>query len=243
MGSIGTVTALKGDAKLTHKDKVTALTKNEKIAQQDRINTASRSRVRVILNDDTVVTIGPESEYYFEAFEEHGDVKVQMHATRGFFKSVTGKIGKIAPERFKIKTKAATIGIRGTQFMGYVAEDEEKIGCIQGAIIVWTNNGLTFDVPAGKMLIYKDGEWTLKDIDVKLFAPVMLGMSLNDVERLDVPDAQKQYLIDEQILNKRAPVANFPEIDPPVTPPVTPTEPFDVNVNVDNAIQPPPYNP
>ena len=243
MANIGTVTAVRGEAKLTHQESVTTVTKHEKIFEKDHINTASQSRVQVVLNDDTVVTIGPESEYYFEVFQDHGDVQVKMRAERGFFKSVTGKIGKIAPERFKIKTKAATIGIRGTQFMAYVAEDEEKIGCIQGAIVVWTNSGLTFNVPAGKMLIYKDGKWTLKDIDIKLFAPVLLGMTFNDTARLHTPDAQKQYLIDEQILNRRAPAPNNPDVEPGTTPPPEVSEPFDVNVNVDNSTQPPPYNP
>jgi len=236
MGNIGTVTSLKGEAKLTHEKTVTTLIKNESIAEKDRINTASKSRVQVILKDDTVITIGPDSEYYFETFQESGDVQVNMRIERGFFKSVTGKIGKIAPERFKIQTKAATIGIRGTQFMGYVTEDEEIIGCVQGAIIVWTKSGLTFDVPAGKMLIYKDGAWVLKDINVKLFGPVMLGMRFKDTMKLTIPDEQKQYLINEQVLNRRTPTK--PDGETPII-----EEPFEVNVNVDNATQPPPYNP
>jgi len=239
-GNIGTVTALKGEAKLTHNDSVTKLTLNIGISEKDFINTASQSRVQVILNDDTVITIGPESEYYFEAFQDQGDIHVQMRIERGFFKSVTGKIGKISPERFIIKTKASSIGVRGTQFMAYVEKDEEKIGCIQGAIIVWTNSGLTFDVPAGKMLVYKDGEWILKEINVKLFAPVMLGMSFNDVPQLDVPEAQKQYLIDEQALKRRTP-PTIPDIQPATISPSS--EPFDVQINVDNSTQPPPYNP
>jgi len=236
--NIGSVTALKGDAKLTRQKSVTQLTLNAIISEKDLINTASKSRVQVILRDDTVITIGPESEYYFEAFQDDGDLKIEMRIDHGFFKSVTGKIGKIAPERFKIKTRASSIGIRGTQFMAYVAEDEEMIGCIQGAIIVWTNSGLTFDVPAGKMLIYKDGEWTLKEINVKLFAPVMLGMRFNDTQHLNIADSEKKYLIDEQVLSRRAP--NVPDVEPPVIPT---SEPFDVIIKVDNSTQPPPYNP
>ena len=238
--NIGSVTALKGDAKLSHQKSVTDLTLHASIAEKDHINTSKKSRVQVILKDDTVITIGPESEYYFEAFQQEGDVQVKMRIDHGFFKSVTGKIGKIAPERFKIKTRASIIGVRGTQFMAYVAEDEEMIGCIQGAIVVWTNSGLTFDVPAGKMLIYKDGEWTLKDINTKLFAPVMLGMSFNDTQHLNITDTQKQYLMDEQILNRRASKPNIPDVEPPVT---LASEPFDVNFKVDSSTQPPPYNP
>ena len=83
------------------------------------------------------------------------------------------------------------------------------------------------------MLIYKDGLWALKEIDVKVFAPVMLGMSFNEVQRLSVPDAQKQYLIDEQILSRRV-----PDVKPAII-----KEPFEVNMKVDNSTQPPPYNP
>ncbi len=243
--SIGHITSVTGNATLVRSHQDSQISKGLLLLEKDLIKTSAQSKVQAILNDDTVITVGPKTEYLFEAFQDTGEIKVQMQIKRGFFKSVTGKIGKIAPERFKIKTQAASIGIRGTQFMAYVEDDTEIIGCIKGAIIVWTNSGLTFEVPAGKMLVYKGEEWSLKEIDVKIFAPVMLGMHLQQAPRqlLSTPDAQKQTLIDEQILNRRSSRIGTIVGDTLPVPPPPVQEPFDINLNVDNSTQPPPYNP
>ena len=128
LAGIGEVTSIQGSASLTRDKNESAVHKGQSLIENDFIKTQNHSKVQVILKDDTVITIGPKSEYLFERFQENGDIEVSMQLKRGFFKAVTGKIGKIAPQRFKIKTKAATIGIRGTQFMGYVGTEEEKIG-------------------------------------------------------------------------------------------------------------------
>jgi len=203
--NIGEVTALSGHAKLQRQNKISDIQKGAKIQQKDRINTAVRSKVQVILNDDTVITIGPESEYFFESYEDNGNAEVMMKITRGFFKTVTGKIGKVAPQKFKIKTRAATIGVRGTQFMAYVTENEEHIGCIQGEIIVWTDEG-TFIVTAKNMIVYKNRHWTMHKIDMGDFEPVLIGMFIERQNlghsRLQTPSSRNSYLLEEQIVKE-----------------------------------------
>ena len=205
LANIGEVTALSGYAQLQRKNKVSDVLKGAKILQKDRITTATHSKVQVILNDDTVITIGPDSEYSFESYEDHGNAQVMMKITRGFFKAVTGKIGKVAPQKFKIKTRAATIGVRGTQFMAYVTENEEHIGCIQGEIIVWTEEG-TFIMAAGKMIVYKNRHWKVYKIEMSDFAPVLIGMLVErpplDQNRLQTPSSRNSYLLEEQIVKE-----------------------------------------
>lgn len=205
LADIGQVTALTGSAELLRENRVAAVTRGDSIKERDLLTTAARSRVQVILHDDTVVTVGPESEYRFERFRDKGDAEVVMELKRGFFKTVTGKIGKIAPHRFKIKTRAATIGIRGTQFMAYVNVDEEKIGCIGGEIVVATAEG-EYVVPAGKMLIYREKQWRLYEIEMGDFAPVLVGMA-QDGKRGEIwnpylPSPENSYLFEEQIINQ-----------------------------------------
>ena len=227
LANIGEVTALSGKAQLLRQAEAIEVSTGAKINEADLLRTETRSKVQVVLKDDTVITIGPESEYLFERFKESGDVEVLMQLKRGFFKTVTGKIGKIAPQRFKIKTRAATIGIRGTQFMAYVQDDEEKIGCIQGEIIVWTADG-EYIVPAGKMLIYKDKRWFMKKMEMQDFAPVMIGMTLDAPQKeytdLEMPDLEDDYIFEEQIIKEYQ-------------------EPFSFDLGVDDTIKPPPYVP
>ena len=69
---------------------------------------------------------------------------------------VTGKIGKLAPERFKLKTVSATIGIRGTDFSGDIMDNREIIRCYSGAISVELDNGGIEDILSGMLIEITD---------------------------------------------------------------------------------------
>ena len=226
---IGQITTLKGTADLIRQEKTLNAEKGMQIKLKDLLETEPSSKVQVILNDDTVITIGPSSAYHFDKYQEGSDADVEMRLDHGFFKAVTGKIGKIAPERFKIKTRAATIGIRGTQFMAYVSDDEERIGCIQGTIIVWTQEG-EFTVNAGEMLWYKDKHWRRTPMDIFAFEPVMVGMGTTTGHRyyhgLFLPEFRDNFVMQEQILND-----------------LQIQDPFSFGLGFDDSIQPPPFNP
>ncbi len=206
LANIGEVTALQGKAQLSREAELLDISKGSKINNQDLLTTSAHSKAQVILNDDTVITIGPKSEYLFEHFQDGDNPEVTMRLNRGFFKTVTGKIGKIAPQRFKIKTKAATIGIRGTQFMASVQNDEEKIGCIKGVIVVYTKDG-EYEIRAGKMIVYKEKKWQIFEMDMSDFAPVMVGMPLTNrymqpYTRHLLPSLENSYLLQEQVLDQ-----------------------------------------
>ena len=226
---IGQITTVKGTAELTRSQKTLSAEKGMQIELKDLLETEPSSKAQVILNDDTVITIGPSSAYHFNRYQEGSGADVEMQLDHGFFKAVTGKIGKIAPERFKIKTRAATIGIRGTQFMAYVGNNEERIGCIQGSIIVWTQEG-AFTVSAGEMLWYKNRHWTRTPMDIFAFEPVMVGMGTTTGHRyyhgLFLPEFQDNFVMQEQILNN-----------------LQTQDPFSFGLGFDDSIQPPPFNP
>jgi hypothetical protein len=80
--------------------------------------------------------------------------------------TISGKIGKIAPERFTVKTKTATIGIRGTNFTVLVLEDgSQNIYCTYGAISV-TLEGNSYIVEQGFYLsISSSGEIAIKPFE------------------------------------------------------------------------------
>ncbi len=164
--SIGNVGVLKGSATVTRSSATLDITNGMALEVSDKITTESKSRLQIILKDDTVVTIGPNSTFVFDAYNYGGKENsvVKMRIDRGFFRSVTGKIGKIAPERFKVKTSSATIGIRGTDFSALVAEQKEVITCYKGGIDV--SIGMTdIAVDAGMMLDVAGGKAVLKRFD------------------------------------------------------------------------------
>ncbi len=204
--SIGSVTFVQGTAELSREAAVSTIEKGTAIEQKDKLETQKRSRVQVILNDETIITIGPESRYIFERFQEGGDAEVVMTLEQGIFKAITGKIGKLAPQRFKIKTKAATIGIRGTQFMALVEGSDEKIGCTQGSLVVETAE-TTFELPAGRMLVYEDGQWSMYALQRDAFSGVTADNNSAQKSPLQekselLPSYPESYVPQEQLTDK-----------------------------------------
>lgn len=152
--NIGTVMALKGEASVERLSGDVDVKAGMKLLEGDTIVTQAKSRVQVMLKDETVVTIGSKSTFSFEEFSLDGaNSKLVMRSSRGFFRSVTGKIGKLAPERFKVRTASATIGIRGTDFWGITGGESEKIICNKGAIFI-EYDGKVIEVKAGGYVIY-----------------------------------------------------------------------------------------
>ena len=229
--NIGKVTSVSGEVSLIRDGASHSVNRGSEVFRLDFIKTERSSKAQVILNDETIITIGPKSEYHFLEYKDGENPKAEMQLKRGFFKVVTGKIGKIAPNRFRIKTQAATIGVRGTQFMAYVSQDEEYIACIYGTIVVYTAKN-TYVVPAGKMLVYRDGKWYMQDIDFTLFNPVMLGLDLYKRQLGTTP--YFIYILDNKLAEEQASAQrNKPENEDPDEPeePEEPDEAFDVSMD------------
>jgi len=163
--NIGNVGAFKGTAAVKRSSGTLNIKNGMILNVKDKIITAEKSRVQVILKDSTVVTIGPNSTFVFDAYTFGGkdDSEVKMHSDRGFFRSVTGKIGKLAPERFKVKTASATIGIRGTDFSALISEGKETIICYKGSIDVFMN-GTSHKLDAGMLMELANGIAKIKTL-------------------------------------------------------------------------------
>lgn len=154
-----------GEAQVKRSANILPIRNGMDILKGDEIITHKQTRVQVMLNDDTVITIGANSSFSFLDYMFDGSKKstIQMQATRGFFRSVTGKIGKIAPERFKVKTKLATIGIRGTDFSAQLGEKTASYICNRGEITLKYANIQKSIVAGNKILLHLDG-LTVKEL-------------------------------------------------------------------------------
>ena len=218
IASIGKVRAMKGSATLKRAGKTISVKTMQEIYEEDQLLTEKKARVQIILNDDTVITIGSNSSYTFNKFDKENN-SVEMYLDRGFFRVITGKIGRIAPQKFKIATKNATMGIRGTQFMASITKKGEEIDCIQGSITV-TNLDKTVIVNAGDIArLQKDGTWKVGKIVINKFYEAITSESDKALEEEpeydELPTILDDYLIDEIITQV--------------------TQPFDLDITIDNS--------
>lgn len=121
---IGSVRNVTGEAFLVRQGQNIPAQPGLQIMLNDILRTGPGGALGVILRDDTVMSLGPDSEFSLDEFafaplEDNLSLVGKM--TRGTATFLTGKIGQMRPEAVKIKTPNGTIGVRGTQFLVQVA--------------------------------------------------------------------------------------------------------------------------
>ena len=198
--NIGNIMALKGSAEI-HRGANNILTAKSgmKIEEGDKIITQSKTRAQIILNDDTIITVGANSSFQFDKFFFDGSKKstLSMRMNRGFFRSVTGKIGKIAPERFKVKTSSATIGIRGTDFSVRLQNAIERFRCYSGGIRITFGNTIR-DINAGESF-----ELNLKNLREWAEQAGIEFKDRSSIKAVDLPDLKDIEEADREIVYPR----------------------------------------
>ncbi|MEA2049740.1 MAG: FecR domain-containing protein [Campylobacterota bacterium] len=147
--SIGKITVVKGDVKVQRDGETIQAKSGTVLEKNDFIKTNKVGKVQIIFSDNTIFTVGKNStldiaDYLYDEAQPKNN-KAQFNVLKGAFSSITGRIGKLNKSKFKLKTKSASIGIRGT----IVKANQETIMCTEGAITVTTNNGIAVRVEAG----------------------------------------------------------------------------------------------
>ncbi len=139
--SVGKITAVNGDVSVVRATKTIKATSGFTLEEKDGIKSSKGSSAQIVFNDKTVITVGSDTLFKVEEYSSDAtSPKARFGVNEGTFKAVTGKIGKIAPDKFKIETKTATIGIRGTTLAGRVLPSgETMVMCMRGAITVAPN--------------------------------------------------------------------------------------------------------
>lgn len=155
--SVGKISALNGKIIIDRDKKQFDADVGTLLEEKDIISSDDKSKAQITMNDGTVLTIGKSSKlniYEYVLDEKNPqESKADFKFVEGTFKSITGAIGKVAPERFKLETKSASIGIRGTIVVG----NQEKVACTQGQITV-TSAGVTQVLGAGMMTTTEVGK-------------------------------------------------------------------------------------
>ncbi|MEA1917157.1 MAG: FecR family protein [Campylobacterota bacterium] len=147
-GSIGKVTGMMGDANIERNSKKLKIVDGIGVEKNDILNTSKNAKVQITFNDNSIVAIGKNSTLHVEDYlfdtKTPTNSKTSFKFSKGTFKTITGKIGKFAPKRFKLATKNATIGIRGSIGVG----SQTFFACTQGGYNV-SAQGVTRGVNAG----------------------------------------------------------------------------------------------
>jgi hypothetical protein len=91
----------------------------DKILMGDSLKTGPEGSLGMIFKDDTLLSIGPQSEITISEFlfsPAEGKLSIVTRLLKGTAAYLTGIIAKLSPESVRFETPVANIGIRGTKF-------------------------------------------------------------------------------------------------------------------------------
>ena len=128
---IGIVTGMSGDAYAESATGVRALEAGSPIYQGDELVTGDGGNIEVRFADDTLISQGGNSRIALDDYvydPDGGDSSFLGDIAQGTFRTVTGKIAEQNPDRFKLGSPLATIGIRGTIILSEVGPSGESHG-------------------------------------------------------------------------------------------------------------------
>lgn len=129
-----------------------SLVRGTELDNGDTVRTAE-GRAQLRFSDGAYVSLQPHSEFLIREYRFEGRTD---GAERGFFglargamRTVSGLIGRVNRDRYRVTTPTATIGIRGTGGVIQVLDDGSTL--IVGTSGIWslTNPAGSVDVPAG----------------------------------------------------------------------------------------------
>jgi hypothetical protein len=158
---IGKVIAYTSGATMLREGKTEALALHAGIRVSDTIQTDAGGRVKILFNDDSSVSLGPNTTMDMNEYADAGDKpSFGIHVPQGMVRAITGKIVDQNPDGFKMSSPEATVGIRGTIVTMHV---EKGQGEQRGRTTVFVENTLRRvlvngdNVPSGFKWIHSGG--------------------------------------------------------------------------------------
>lgn len=127
---VGQVAVVQGKATSRSADGTTTLLHSTSpIYLKDTIETNTGSRLQIVFADKTILTLGPNSLIVIDQYiytPQKRTSELLFTTSRGVFRMISGNISRFFPDRVKIKTPAATIGIRGC-FLAWSAKEDTSL--------------------------------------------------------------------------------------------------------------------
>ena len=118
---IGVVSALSGNATIVRNSVEITAKSGTPVFQDDVINSAKNSRIQILLKDQTAINLGANASLTIDAFVYSDEAEnVAVKVSKGAFKFISGKVATKNPEKVTVETPVATIGVRGTEFVGVI---------------------------------------------------------------------------------------------------------------------------
>lgn len=116
----GQIKRMEGEVTIVRQQQKIAVRPGFEIEAKDRLITGKNGSAGFTTTDNSLVSLGPNSQLVIEQYafnQQSQDGNIAFRFLKGSFAVVSGLLAKLQPEKSKFSTPTATIGIRGTEFV------------------------------------------------------------------------------------------------------------------------------
>jgi hypothetical protein len=132
----GQIKRMEGEVTIVRNQQKIAARPGIEIEARDRLITGKNGAAGFTTTDNSLVSLGPNSQLVIEQYafnQQSQDGNIAFRFLKGSFAVVSGLLAKLQPEKSKFSTPTATIGIRGTEFVVRIELPAEREAEILGA--------------------------------------------------------------------------------------------------------------
>lgn len=199
-----------GDVQLTTAVGQThSLQKGDAVNEGDTLNSARNGSAQIKMQDGGFIAMRPDTKMKFDQFvfsgKQDGSEKGFFSLFKGGFRAITGLIGQVNKQNYRISTPGATIGIRGTDHETFVVTPDSGIKAEVGSYnkvnvgeTTMTTNKGTISILANQMGFAggMDQMPKLQPINTNIFTVASEPKSQGNGEKQDGKDQGQSTLID-----------------------------------------------
>lgn len=135
----GEVTAAMGEVVVSAAGERTAV-QGMPLYVGDVLQTGTGGHLHIRMVDDALVSLRPNSKLKITSYNYQPGLtaatQIRLDLLYGTVRSVTGKGGQLAKDRFRMNTPVAAIGVRGTDFIAQADADKTLVYVASGAIML-----------------------------------------------------------------------------------------------------------
>ena len=159
----------------------------------DTIVTGPNGKIQIRTGDGSMISLQQNTRFEIVKHTHTGKEEEQsslVNLIKGGMRAVTGAIGKNHPENFKVQVRQSTIGIRGTEFIIQVCEDDcsTRPDAKQDDTI---KNGVYIGVLSGAVSVaQKEQEPINLDASLDMVMGVSMGVSKTKKQYVFIGDKQ-----------------------------------------------------
>jgi hypothetical protein len=233
---VGTVVAIRGKAFIERDDKSFEAEVRDNLFMNDTVSTKEASRAKMLFIDDSVLTIGENSQVVIKEviYSKHKMGRSVFSLVEGKMRSIVGKT------QFEVHTPTAVAAARGTVILTEtgVTEDGRRytiIIVLEGeAVITSTEPGVAGSetLTEGMMIMIFEGEPILPTPTVAPIEEIERLQNATDSDReISIPGPVKVSVGPEGLLVE--PAGMLPPQSPPIVdqqPPTPATTPVEIDV-------------